>query len=71
MDKEMSWLKDQTISIPVERFICMITEMADLEKRNSELCRDKYALKDELEQAHNSVADYKKQLMDLLGVNKE
>ena len=69
--EDMQWLEGQTITIPVEVFIKMSIKIAEIEQRNSDLCREKYALKDELEEAHKSVADYKKQLMEVLGVDRE
>lgn len=69
--EDMQWLEGQTITIPVEVFIKMSIKIAEIEQRNNDLCREKYALKDELEETHKSVADYKKQLMEVLGVDRE
>lgn len=71
MDEEMKWLEGQTMTIPVEEFINMRIKMAELEQRNKDLAVEKYDLGDKLEEAHKSVSEYKKQLMDVLGVNKE
>jgi len=69
--EETKWLEGQTMTIPIEKFIEMKIEMAELERENREVRSEKYELKEQLEEAHKSVSDYKKQLMDVLGVNKE
>lgn len=63
-----NWLEDQMMTIPVEEFIKMRINLAEYEK---DLARERlknYDLGNELKEAHKTVADYKAQMMEVLGV---
>lgn len=63
-----NWLEDQMMTIPVEEFIKMRIKLAEYEKDLTRERLKNYDLENELKEAHKTVADYKAQMMEVLGV---
>jgi len=77
-EKVMDWLAGQTMTIPIDKFIEMKTEMYALQMRNSELCATKWeyeteckALREENKELRVNLDDAKSQIRALLGVDEE
>ena len=74
----MEWLDDQTMNIPIKVFIDMRLEIANLEKRNSDVIEKRWEVDKEVEKltAENkelrlNLTEAKGQIRALLGVDEE
>ena len=70
MDKERkSWLDGQTLTIPVEEYIRMRIDLSRLEDEKHQAWHKKFEAEDELKKMQEALADAKKQIRELLGVD--
>ena len=67
---ETNWLDGQTVNIPIEEFIKMKIEKEQLDRYNTEIHIEKMRLTHELDDTKTALADAKKQLRELLGIER-
>ena len=66
-----SWLDGQTMTIPIEKFIKLKIEMAQLEKKNDDLYSRIWSAESRLEETQKNLDDAKAQIAELLGIKEE
>lgn len=66
-----SWLDGQTMTIPIEEFIKLRLEMAQLEKKNDDLYSRIWSAESRLEETQKNLNDAKAQIAELLGVKEQ
>lgn len=76
-EKVMDWLAGQTMTIPIEKYIEMRTEMYALQMRNSELCATKWefeteckALREENKELRMNLDNAKAHIAELIGIKE-
>lgn len=67
---ETNWLDGQTVTIPIEEFIKMKMEKEQLDRYNTEIHIEKMRLTHELDDTKTALAEAKKQLRELLGIER-
>lgn len=67
---ETNWLDGQTVNIPIEEFIKMKIEKEQLDRYNTEIHIEKMRLTHELDDTKTALAEAKKQLRELLGIER-
>ena len=65
-----SWLDGQTMTIPIEEFIKLKIEMAQLEKKNDDLYSRVWNAESRLEETQKNLDDAKAQIAELLGIKE-
>lgn len=65
-----SWLDGQTMTIPIEEFIKLRIEMAQLEKKNDDLYSRIWSAESRLEETQKNLDDAKAQIAELLGIKE-
>lgn len=65
-----SWLDGQTMTIPIEEFIKLRLEMAQLEKKNDDLYSRIWSAESRLEETQKNLDDAKAQISELLGIKE-
>lgn len=65
-----SWLDGQTMTIPIEEFIKLKIEMAQLEKKNDDLYSRIWDTESKLEETQKNLDDAKAQIAELLGIKE-
>jgi hypothetical protein len=65
-----SWLDGQTMTIPIEEFIKLKIEMAQLEKKNDDLYSRIWSAESRLEETQKNLDDAKAQIAELLGIKE-
>lgn len=65
-----SWLDGQTMTIPIEEFIKLRIEMAQLEKKNNDLYSRIWSAESRLEETQKNLDDAKAQIAELLGIKE-
>lgn len=70
-DMNLKWLEGQTMTIPVEEFIKMRIEMAELEQNYSDARSAKWKLESEIEELTKNLTEARKQIREIIGVDKE
>lgn len=70
-EKRMEWLDGQTLTIPVEEFIQMRLEMAEMKNKYSQVCSVKWRLESELNEVRAALTDAKSQIKEMLGIQDE
>lgn len=65
-----SWLDGQTMTIPIEEFIKLRIEMAQLEKKNDDLYSRVWSAESRLEETQKNLDDAKAQIAELLGIKE-
>lgn len=65
-----SWLDGQTMTIPIEEFIKLRIEMAQLEKKNDDLYSRVWNAESRLEETQKNLDDAKAQIAELLGIKE-
>lgn len=65
-----SWLDGQTMTIPIEEFIKLRLEMAQLEKKNDDLYSRIWSAESRLEETQKNLDDAKAQIAELLGIKE-
>ena len=65
-----SWLDGQTMTIPIEEFIKLRIEMAQLEKKNDDLYSRVWNAENRLEETQKNLDDAKAQIAELLGIKE-
>ena len=65
-----SWLDGQTMTIPIEEFIKLKIEMAQLEKKNDDLYSRIWDSESKLEETQKNLEDAKAQIAELLGIKE-
>lgn len=67
---ETNWLDGQTVTIPIEEFIKMKIEKTQLDQYSTEIHIEKMRLTHELDDTKTALAEAKKQLRELLGIER-
>lgn len=65
-----SWLDGQTMTIPIEEFIKLRIEMAQLEKKNDDLYSRVWSAESRIEETQKNLDDAKAQIAELLGIKE-
>ena len=70
-NNKMDWLKGQTIEIPVEEFVQMRLDMAELKQKEDKLFHRVWDAEEKLKDAQEVIKQYKADIERLLGLEKE
>lgn len=70
-EKRMEWLDGQTLTIPVEEFIQMRLDMAEMKNKYSNVCSVKWRLESELNEVRAALTEAKSQIKEMLGIQDE
>lgn len=70
-NRNTSWLDGQTMTIPIEEFIKLRLEMAQLEKKNDDLHSRVWNAESRLEETQKNLDDAKAQIEELLGIKEQ
>ena len=68
--KQIPWLDEQTITIPVRKFRKMERKMMDMQNTIHDNQLTKYSLRKQIEEKDDIIAEYKKQIQHLLGMDE-
>lgn len=69
--KVMDWLRGQKMEIPIEDYISMRLELAKERQENIKIGAENWDIKEELKKTQAILAETKKELRKVLGIEKE